>query len=193
MSRMASAVRSGFNPRTHTGATGSKTLHVIGHWFQSTHPYGCDHNLSGIPGRDDVSIHAPIRVRHGHPPECSSFHQFQSTHPYGCDCTGQYHHSLQDGFNPRTHTGATMTGEIINMCTDVSIHAPIRVRRSQSSASRSFVLFQSTHPYGCDMIRQLIRPGSKSFNPRTHTGATRRCRFSGASVCFNPRTHTGAT
>ena len=35
-------------------------------------------------------------------------------------------------------------------------------------------MFQSTHPYGCDNISNSAGYGGCSFNPRTHTGATRR-------------------
>ena len=95
-----------FNPRTHTGATPFARLAVGCQEFQSTHPYGCD--VAGRLDRiaDEVSIHAPIRVRRmstvvsgitsGFNPRThtgatrilclmETCHRFQSTHPYGCD------------------------------------------------------------------------------------------------------------
>ena len=101
--------------------------------------------------------------------------------------------TLECGFNPRTHTGATTAWH------------------PTGGSAR----FQSTHPYGCDVmgsqpwryrhvsihapirvrpVKPLACTLTHSFNPRTHTGATRRekCSCRGQSG-FNPRTHTGAT
>ena len=75
--------------------------------FQSTHPYGCDETDRQMILDRQVSIHAPIRVRH-------LIYQL---------------YSEGYGFNPRTHTGATFFGH----------------------NSMEQVLFQSTHPYGCDV------------------------------------------
>ena len=161
----------GFNPRTHTGAT--TAWHPTGGSarFQSTHPYGCDPTPGGQHMQAFVSIHAPIRVRRVH----------------------RYSPAEVVGFNPRTHTGATMLNK------DFSLSH----------------MFQSTHPYGCDVmgsqpwryrhvsihapirvrpVKPLACTLTHSFNPRTHTGATRRekCSCRGQSG-FNPRTHTGAT
>ena len=76
--------------------------------------------------------------------------KFQSTHPYGCD----HHHPAMVSL------------------VDVSIHAPIRVRRASCTSSTRAQKFQSTHPYGCDRkgIGRLL--AERGFNPRTHTGAT---------------------
>ena len=95
-------------------------------------------------------------------------------------------------FNPRTHTGAT---------------------EATSEKARA-LMFQSTHPYGCDSVSRrdvldvlvsihapirvrpvlcLFRVSCRRFNPRTHTGATWECPASSIRASFNPRTHTGAT
>ena len=122
-----------FNPRTHTGAT---------------------HHHPAMVSLVDVSIHAPIRVRPLHCVRCRSRPKFQSTHPYGCDWTSARMQLLSpvsihapirvrqlaqiikaafDGFNPRTHTGAT-TPQYSALCP---------------------AGFQSTHPYGCDFVDSL--------------------------------------
>ena len=127
-SRSVSSI-SRFNPRTHTGATSSV---------------------------------------------CALFwaRMFQSTHPYGCDCSPRMTAVRYMSFNPRTHTGATEMGRDSGAHPAVSIHAPIRVRRGFGSFFQLhfsvsihapirvrplgyrdgdvFILFQSTHPYGCD-------------------------------------------
>ena len=36
----------------------------------------------------------------------------------------------------------------------------------------AMTLFQSTHPYGCDISEEIDLNDWKGFNPRTHTGAT---------------------
>ena len=55
-------------------------------------------------------------------------------------------------------------------------------------------MFQSTHPFGCDVLFGRVTADTRSFNPRTRLGATHRHviiirRLFG----FNPRTRLGAT
>ena len=75
---------------------------------------------------------------------------FQFTHPCGCDpvrpsASGQYAR-----FNSRTRVGATVRLQIIGADRDVSIHAPVWVRRSDT------------------VMRAIMR----RFNSRTRVGAT---------------------
>ena len=123
---------------------------VLGHRFQSTHPYGCDHLCickllwppvsihAPIRVRQDfyrrvfevikVSIHAPIRVRL-HILGGEVFYFVVSIHaPIRVRHSGVVLNALDKGFNPRTHTGATPHWD-----TDLWDGE-----------------FQSTHPYGCD-------------------------------------------
>ena len=75
-------------------------------------------------------------------------------------------------FNPRTHEGATVIARVQDWMSDVSIHAPMRVRPEAPPPT----------------------PSSASFNPRTHEGATLRIKNEwDAERSFNPRTHEGAT
>ena len=98
----------------------------------------------------------------------------------------------------------------------ISIHAPIRGRRSyhrQSLRFRNFnprphtgatalpgaglppMAFQSTPPYGGDGATSKALCGMLYFNPRPHTGATLVLLSVTALILsnFNPRPHTGAT
>ena len=143
-----------FNPRTHTGATGVYMAELM--------PL-------------EVSIHAPIRVRPAAATGGSCRIRFNPrTHTGATSCRIRTS-SVSLCFNPRTHTGATTTLTSLQSSQSVSIHAPIRVRlvnlsvtsvtpsrfnpRTHTGAtgealSEQIVLvFQSTHPYGCDAIR----------------------------------------
>ena len=125
-----------------------------------------------------VSIHAPIRVRHSRTAahetdqrfnprthtgatanfwEDDCYEQFQSTHPYGCDHSDSSCLLWTPGFNPRTHTGAT----------GVNVHCGCyagfnpRTHTGATTLEKMLpenMLFQSTHPYGCDVIGQLLWP-----------------------------------
>ena len=54
----------------------------------------------------------------------------------------------------------------------VSIHAPVWVRLGRRSYSASGILFQFTHPCGCDIPSPLKRYATLRFNSRTRVGAT---------------------
>ena len=124
-----------FNPRTHTGATLMSLVVSMSPLFQSTHPYGCDdYGLTNIMADG-----------------------FQSTHPYGCDHSDSSCLLWTPGFNPRTHTGAT----------GVNVHCGCyagfnpRTHTGATTLEKMLpenMLFQSTHPYGCDVIGQLLWP-----------------------------------
>ena len=163
----------GFNPRTHTGATALITFITVSPLFQSTHPYGCDVPILSVC---DISL------------------GFQSTHPYGCDLNDRLVTRCEKCFNPRTHTGATTILPVSNqdvlfqsthpygcdphpvipiIWRDVSIHAPIRVRHHQRAGKGHHT------PVSIHAPIRVRRGGAfdglpvQSFNPRTHTGATR--------------------
>ena len=130
-----------------------------------------------IPLVMPVSIHAPIRVRLPFQNGCWFFDRFQSTHPYGCDSLSFTLIDTVGCFNPRTHTGATRDP---HRC---SHRFPCFNPRTHTGATTSLafsdsaLLFQSTHPYGCDDEVVQGSPRGHSFNPRTHTGATFGLRF----------------
>ncbi len=77
-----------------------------------------------IKALQEVSIHAPVRVRpaSGH----ANLHCWR--------------------FNPRTREGATQVHLARRIAVEVSIHAPVRVRHFDASDVNYPYLFQSTHP-----------------------------------------------
>ena|GEM_PF-883816 len=119
-----------------------------------------------------VSIHAPVWVRLPIPPSPPPGKRFQFTHPCGCDSldSEKPHYgyrfnsrtrvgatsartlleAVQAGFNSRTRVGATRLAQMVCDKLNVSIHAPVWVRR---------VLISGGNPGGC-------------FNSRTRVGAT---------------------
>ena len=78
-------------------------------------------------------------------------------------------------FNPRTRRGATRRYHVSFEFHGVSIHAPVWVRLLPYCQFFPYILFQSTHPFGCD-VRSPCYPRAKHcFNPRTRLGATMIC------------------
>ena len=104
-----------------------------------------------------VSIHAPVWVRPTIERNKTMSNQFQFTHPCGCDLRGstrflqlqkfQFTHPcgcdaiygggnvVHAGFNSRTRVGATCIEMGLPRYDEVSIHAPVWVRRSSSTAT----------------------------------------------------------
>ena len=142
---------------------------------------------------EDVSIHAPVWVRHISIGALPEHKMFQFTHPCGCDLFRGQPRAVSDSFNSRTRVGAT----------------------PPSGRSTWSPLFQFTHPCGCDCITGHPLTSFDCFNSRTRVGATAsplpqagRGRVSiHAPVwvrpycslriflysCFNSRTRVGAT
>ena len=187
-----------FNPRTLAGATLKTDYNIIYNFqFQSTHPCGCDSACSSpavSTGR--ISIHAPLRVRpHKKRKEKkpgANFNprtlagatlwavrdawadvEFQSTHPCGCDLQTALFSWAEIGIS--IHAPLRVRHGVKNMRRTrivISIHAPLRVRRLILIIAPYIAAFQSTHPYGCDMINSPSISKLLNFNPRTLTGAT---------------------
>ena len=164
--------------------------------FQSTHPRGVRHKVSGpLCMAVAVSIHAPAwgatRSAGAVPPRAR---WFQSTHPRGVrpDLRGLFLRG-HGGFNPRTRVG----------CDVHHWFTPTRLLWFQSTHPRGVRLagyvtkkitkkFQSTHPrgvrqrdprpvqcrggfnprtrVGCDFIQEALNKTFASFNPRTRVG-----------------------
>ena len=162
-----------------------------------------------------VSIHAPVWVR---PVPCTPENivsGFQFTHPCGCDMISLYQILECCRFNSRTRVGATNAQAPESWDYDVSIHAPVWVRRRSYSALTGSILFQFTHPCGCDLPLGIHSPCRKGFNSRTRVGATKiknqktnnrkfqfthpcgcdglREKYEGKNTGFNSRTRVGAT
>ncbi len=97
--------------------------------FQFTHPCGCDMN----------KVYRMKRTQ-----------MFQFTHPCGCDFFRGRFQRIFRRFNSRTRVGATGVGNSLAAHVDVSIHAPVWVRRK---------------PFFGTTVRI-------SFNSRTRVGAT---------------------
>ena len=119
---------------------------------------------------------------------------FQFTHPCGCDgkCPASSYYLFS--FNSRTRVGATHAIPFpwVGLC--VSIHAPVWVRHNRPSIWNPLMLFQFTHPCGCDCmvaVGQLAGPMFQFTHPcgcdpqrGGHLQPFRR---------FNSRTRVGAT
>ena len=183
-----------FNPRTHKGAT-KALADVLAQLHVSIHaPIRVRRPILKMWESESVSIHAPIRVRQHHPDAIYLDCSFNPRTHKGATQDPSLPSRHPTCFNPRTHKGATFLVAGMPKPQDVSIHAPIRVRRLAVS-------------------QQLVADGC--FNPRTHKGATGRSCLchrhphvsihapirvrlgtrSGIPVgfSFNPRTHKGAT
>ena len=227
----------GFNPRTHTGATSARLLSPrLQTCFNPRTHTGATWRRDSMPCVPVVSIHAPIRVRQELELQYNYLQEFQSTHPYGCDGDFTGASGKLDCFNPRTHTGATSgqrwtkptscfnprthtgaTGKLYKLHpgTKVSIHAPIRVRRCRQGWTSASSRVSIHAPIRVRRHLPGLLLAVRSFNPRTHTGATVDAEVTGPlypvsihapirvrpplfsphlpCCCFNPRTHTGAT
>ena len=172
-----------FNSRTRVGATRCFLCRRHFHWFQFTHPCGCDH-WGGLtsPRRFPVSIHAPVWVRRSpgafradsrpvsiHAPVWvrlfsgtipAAFSTFQFTHPCGCDWASKVIPQRLKMFQFTHPCG----------CDPCRISPPLSTGR-----------FQFTHPCGCDFKDLVVWIGENGFNSRTRVGAT-----TGRSSCQNP-------
>ena len=194
---------------------GRRSYSASGILFQFTHPCGCDIpsplkryatlrfnsrtrvgatfcQAYGLP-LYEVSIHAPVWVRHKIMSIYDDHAKFQFTHPCGCDSSAGERQGFYDVsihapvwvrpapitgvsaircFNSRTRVGATVSGPAAHCRRAVSIHAPVWVRLHHRTPVNVFRLFQFTHPCGCDFRngRMLVYVGS--FNSRTRVGAT---------------------
>ena len=123
---------------------------VLAVQFQFTHPCGCDYVRSNSIRVFRVSIHAPVWVRLLPTGEIATLVKFQVTHPCGCDSQTTEHSDRQISFNSRTRVGATSSSVSEVSGFQVSIHAPVWVRRANSNSLSSI----------------------RSFNSRTRVGAT---------------------
>ena len=59
---------------------------------------------------------------------------------------------LATNFNPRSLTGATKKGTHERFRLLISIHAPLRERQEVDFMNYAILLFQSTLPYGSDVV-----------------------------------------
>ena len=140
--------------------------------FQSTHPVGCDDTLLCLCGvwasfnpripwdatlspalrrrATCVSIHASRGMRQKTVNGSTFVSMFQSTHPVGCDLRSPVLTRLLSSFNPRIPWDATPAGAGAESAVRVSIHASRGMRQWYSNSLIIVVMFQSTHPVGCD-------------------------------------------
>ena len=103
-----SNIHKNFNSRTRVGAT------IRG---------------EDVPVMLEVSIHAPVWVRLRQTSGPHPRHGFQFTHPCGCDTLTWSLYENGAGFNSRTRVGATSDSYSYRIFINVSIHAPVWVRR----------------------------------------------------------------
>ena len=119
-----------------------------------------------------VSIHAPVKVRLSIKTIFGGYKMFQFTHLWRCDVHGQRRRDNRQGFNSRTCEGATPDDDFIDTVNGVSIHAPVKVRRSLPGCTIQYCWFQFTHLWRCDMEKLEVLAQADSFNSRTCEGAT---------------------
>ena len=100
---------SNFNPRSLTGATA----------------VGID-----LSTCDDISIHAPLRERHTSKSTKSAMHDFNPRSLTGATTISKQYINNTYYFNPRSLTGAIACTESGELVKGISIHAPLRERRS---------------------------------------------------------------
>ena len=117
--------------------------------FNSRTREGATSNVFDVIKINPVSIHAPVRVRHGVPAEC-----------FGVE-----------SFNSRTREGATPQKQPYKEAKNVSIHAPVRVRRflAPSLAEGNVSIHAPVR------VRPACKPEFSRlscFNSRTREGAT---------------------
>ena len=97
---------------------------------------------------------------------------FQFTHPCGCDLGLIAALAEATGFNSRTRVGATCIEMGLPRYDEVSIHAPVWVRPPIYFSYPQDMMFQFTHPCGCDLYHLPHAETSGRFNSRTRVGAT---------------------
>ena len=140
-----------FNSRTRVGATAHELACRRGHYVSIHAPVWV--RLSAwIPKSSlmEVSIHAPVWVRREANGNARKRCGFQFTHPCGCDYLSSLLHLPPISFNSRTRVGATRREDFFSYPLLVSIHAPVWVRPFKIEAFSGLVMFQFTHPCGCD-------------------------------------------
>ena len=138
--------------------------------FQFTHPWGCDKIENPYVVENNVSIHAPVRVRRFYPKSNNMPKRFQFTHPWGCDAVvpigGKWmrvsihapvrvrHQQIQynQTFWVSIHAPVRVRqqADAFRKQGKVSIHAPVRVRLLTGIFYYGGHMFQFTHPWGCD-------------------------------------------
>ena len=118
--------------------------------FNSRTRVGATRKQSPQTTQGKVSIHAPVWVRPQYVFHNIKHALFQFTHPCGCDMRPLPFQALLIRFNSRTRVGATDYLADSEGFNQVSIHAPVWVRRRGVPFWLSPSMFQFTHPCGCD-------------------------------------------
>ena len=162
--------------------------------FQLTHPWWCDRrNYSDSVELPNFNSHTREGVTTA---MCMSNrpNQFQLTHPWGCDCCAYKQLSHSTNFNSHTREGVTtlLSRSIIHQL--ISTHTPVRVwlhggiqhwpedgnfnsHTREGVTAKFFIslhlmIFQLTHPWGCDRFRPCISCYILHFNSHTREGVT---------------------
>ena len=125
----------GFNSRTREDATRTDEMSFL---------------------KDKVSIHAPVRMRRRHLIILSVKPWFQFTHPWGCDTETD-----ADSTETTVSIHAPVRMRQAFVCIRyakpyVSIHAPVRMRLVLSGGTICTIVFQFTHPWGCDLPNRPV-------------------------------------
>ena len=88
--------------------------------------------------------------------EIATLVKFQFTHPCGCDEVEEAIQIGETSFNSRTRVGATPQFFNRDILSGVSIHAPVWVRQLAERFFLPCMVFQFTHPCGCDGLTNTV-------------------------------------
>ena len=187
--------------------------------FQSTLP--CGERPGGAedgPGRQGVSIHAPVRGATPHRRRLLDGAEVSIHAPVrGATRQGRPLHRRGRRFNPRSRAGSDAKSQgIFIQSTKFQSTLPCGERPSASKASGATSSFQSTLPCGERPGRELaIHPGGEvsihapvrgatfcplqgfvdlsGFNPRSRAGSDPPAiQTHSSTICFNPRSRAGS-
>ena len=181
-----------FNPRPH--ARGDTHRMVSPRWATSFNPRPHargDRGVCVMYRPPSVSIHAPTRGATGIPSDNKRLKKFQSTPPREGRRCHQFHHAMENSFNPRPHARGD---QFINAGFNplkVSIHAPTRGATGEALVLRT-LQYVSIHAPTRGATAVAVRPLytlSVSIHAPTRGATWRGSRSSHSPVCFNPRPH----
>ena len=119
-----------------------------------------------------ISIHAPLRERRLQEAYAEAGDKFQSTLPYGSDLNWRVRRKTHCYFNPRSLTGATLTGIRRRGYPRNFNPRSLTGATATSNILHLLLIFQSTLPYGSDHENKEPFHSYVDFNPRSLTGAT---------------------
>ena len=106
----------------------------------------------------------------------------------------QHDRHKRTSFNPRSREGATSVSKVFAELKRVSIHAPVRERRTGRNTITYYASFNPRSREGATVVALVYSTLLQGVNPRSREGATTRSRaWTRLTTSFNPRSREGAT